>query len=69
MSEDSSFCPVQARKVCLAKTGDKCKNKELLFISNKMASKETFTPFALCLGQEADPTYLPDRRGGGAVPT
>ena len=33
MSEDHSLCPAQALKVCLAKTGDKGKNKELLFIS------------------------------------
>ena len=52
MSKDYSLCPVQALKVCLAKSGDK-RNKELLFISNKIASKETFTQFALCRGGKA----------------
>ena len=40
MSEDHSLCPVQALKVCLARTGDKCKNKELLFISFRDGLKE-----------------------------
>ena len=66
MFKDRLLCPVQALKVCLAKFGDKC-NKELLFISNKMASKETFTQFALCLAQEADPLCISDSRGGGAA--
>ena len=66
MSKDCSLCPVQALKVCLVKSGDK-RNKELIFISNKMASKETFTQFALYLAQEADPLCTSDSRGGGAA--
>ena len=43
-------------------------NKDLLFISYKMASKETFTQLALYLAQEADPLCTSDSRGGGAAP-
>ena len=63
MSKDCSLCPVQALKVCLAKSGD----KDLLFISNKMASKETFTQIALCLAQETDPLCISHSSGGAAA--
>ena len=39
MSEECSLCPVQALEVYLAKTEDKCKNKELFFISYKDGPK------------------------------
>ena len=39
MLEDSSLCLVKALKVYLAKTEDKCKNMELLFISHKDGHK------------------------------
>ena len=41
MLDDHSLCPVQARKVFMAKTEDKHKNKKLLFISY-MAMNEIF---------------------------
>ena len=39
MSEDRSLCPVRALKIYLAKTEDKRRDKELLFISYKDAHK------------------------------
>ena len=39
MSDDCSLCPVRALKIYLTKTEDKCKNKELLFISYKDGHK------------------------------
>ena len=69
MSEDWFLCPVQAIKVYLAKTEDKPKDKELLFISYKEGCKgdlHTITPW---VDQETDSPCLQHSRKGSAAPS